>query len=518
MDNTADNKRLLKKKLKTLRKFLWPVQRILFEIQRIFFQRKKIILNYNKAIDWIKKNTISGKGIIVSSKQKIPYPEVTGYLIPTLMDAGEYGLAEQYSDFLSDVQRPNGSFAGPDGREYIFDSGQALRGLVRASQKWDRFKPVAIKTADYIVSCIKENGQIPCIYGKEITECINVFLLPALLEAADFFGKPDYLAAAKKTLSYYKNVPDVLNKNRLTHFLAYIIDGFIDMGEADFVRPLAKEILSRQKANGKITAYPNVDWSCSTGVAQFAIIAYKLGLNKNGDKAIDYLCGIQNYSGGFFGSRGLFAKYFRNEEIPWANKFFIDAIHLKIKSSFNNDADTFSSDISINDGRFKAVIDYLGNVENKKILDVGCGKGRFAKKIKDFYPSCEMHGVDISEELLKEVPAPIIKNKGSILNLPYSENFFDCVFCVETLEHAIKIQKAIQEMCRVLKGNGKIIVIDKNIKKMGALKIADFEQWFDKNEVKDALKEYCNNVEVEEIGYQDNEADGLFLSWTGTKK
>jgi len=489
-------------------------QRILRILSR---EGSNIISSYNSALNWIRNNTIPEQGIIVSSKQRVPYLGVTGSLIPTLIDAGECNLAEQYAEFLSYMQRPNGAFAGPDGKEYIFDAGQALRGLLKTSQHWTKYKPYALKTADYIASSVEKDGRIPSIYGEEIPEYVHVYILPVLAEAAKILNEPEYLEIAKKSLSYYKNAPDILNNNRLTHFLAYIIDGFIDMGEADFVRPLAKEIFSSQRKDGGIPAFPNVKWTCSTGLAQFAIIGYKLGMCESVDKAIDYLCKTQNSSGGFYGSYGIGATYFPKEEISWANKFFIDAIHLKIQSFFNRHADNFPSEVSLDDGRLKAVLAHLGNLENKKILDAGCGKGHFAVKIKSLYPSCEIHGLDISKGLLDEVPDLIIKRIGSILKLPYGTETFDGVFCIEALEHTLRTEKAIGELCRVLKDNGRIIIIDKNIEKLGKMEIADFEQWFDKSKVKTILEKHCRNVKVKEISYDTHEADGLFLAWTGIK-
>lgn len=486
--------------------------------RKIGFKKKSnVISSYNKALNWIKNNTIPEQGIIVSSKRKIPYLEVTGYFIPTLVNVGELNLAQQYAEFLSYMQRPNGAFAGPDGKEYVFDSGQALRGLLRASQHWDRFRPFALKTADYITSSTEKDGRIPSIYGEEIPEHVHLFILPALVEASQIFNKPEYLETAKKSLVYYKNALDILSDCWLTHFLAYIIDGFIDMGEVDFVRPLVKKILSSQTKKGSIPAFPNVNWTCSVGLAQFAIIGYKLRMNDEADKAISYLCNIQNPSGGFYGSYGYGAGYFPNEEISWANKFFIDAIHLKISSFFNRHANIFSKEMSPTDGRLKKVLAHLGNLENKKILDAGCGKGRYLIKIKSLYPSCEVHGIDISEELLQEAPDYVIKKKGNILNLPYDTESFDGILCIEALEHTIRAEKAIEELCRVLKDNGRIIIVDKNIGKLGKMKITDFEQWFDKNEVNTLLKKYCHDVRVEEISYDTHKADGLFLAWTGIK-
>jgi malonyl-CoA O-methyltransferase len=485
------------------------------------FLKKKpqIIPSYAKALDWIKNNSIPEKGILISSRQKVPYPEVTGYLIPTLIDAGEYNLAERYAEFLSYIQHPNGAFAGPDGAEYIFDSGQALRGLLKASQKWSRFETCAKRTAEFIVSKIETFGLIsaPPGYADRIPESVHVFILPALAQASLLLDKPEYLESAHKSLEYYKKSPTALDPNELTHFLAYTIDGFIDMGEVRHVKPVVDEIFSLQRADGSIPAHPNVKWVCSTGLAQLAIIAYKLGMDPEGDKAVSFLCRLQNKSGGFYGSYGPGAKYFPEAEISWANKFFLDALHAKVSSFFDANAKIFPLDVSAQDGRLEEVFDRLGDLQGKKVLDAGCGKGRFALKVKNRYPSCEMHGLDISKELLREVPEGIITKEGSLISLPYESENFDAVFCIESLEHAIRIEKAIEEICRVVRPGGKIIIIDKNIEKLGKIKITDFEQWFSKEKVKRHLETWCGDVEVREIGYGGKEPDGLFISWSSIK-
>ncbi|VAW48329.1 hypothetical protein MNBD_GAMMA03-2076 [hydrothermal vent metagenome] len=287
-----------------------------------------MIENYNKALQWIHNHTLPEQGIIVSSQEKIPYLEVTGYLIPTLLDAGEINLAEQYADFLAYMQRPNGSFAGPDGREYIFDTGQALRGLNRVAKKWKRFKPAAKRAADYIASSVQSTGQIPAIYDGVITENVHVFILPVLVEAAEVLNNLDYKQVAQRALHYYKNQPDILESNLLTHFYAYILDGFIDMGEEEFIRPAIEKIFKKQKRNGSISAYPDVKWVCLTGLTQLGIVAYKLGMTEQAQKAWKFCAKHQNDSGGFYGSVGRKAQYFQDAEISWANKFFLDAFHM----------------------------------------------------------------------------------------------------------------------------------------------------------------------------------------------
>lgn len=281
-----------------------------------------------KALAWIRSNTILEQGIITTSRHPVPYPEVTGYLIPTLLDRGNRILAERYADYLSYLQRPSGAYAGSDGQEYIFDTAQVLRGLLRACQIWPEYEQVARNAADYLARSIDASGRMSATYGDAITEYVHVYALPPLLEAGRILHHPQYTRKAKLAIRYYKSQSDVLDQNRLTHFLAYIIDGFIECGEREFVRKAVRQAFSRQTKNGAIPAYPNVSWVCSTGLAQFAIIALKMNMTDQAARALHYLCNAQNKTGGFYGSYGRRAQYFPREEISWANKFFLDAVYL----------------------------------------------------------------------------------------------------------------------------------------------------------------------------------------------
>ena len=477
--------------------------------------KNNIIACYTQSIEWIKTNTIPEKGIVMTSKEKAPYLEVTGYMIPTLLEVGEHQLAEQYAEFVSIMQRPNGGFAARDGKTYVFDSGQVLRGLLAAARYWERFAAPAKKAADFILASMDSEGRIPSVYSDKYPEAVHVFCLPALLEAGKQFNNPAYNEAAKRSAAYYKQ-QYVFDGHVLTHYLAYVLDGFIGMGEKEFARPFAEKVFALQKGNGSIPAMTGTSWACSVGLAQFAIIGYKLGMSEQADKAVRCLCSLQNGSGGFFGSYGRKAGYFPDEEISWAPKFFIDAINTKITSFFNVNAHIFPNSISDTDIRLQPVLAHFGDLSGKKVLDAGCGNGRFAAKLKEKFPGAEMHGVDISSELLKDVPSSITTRVGSLLNLPYEPESFDCAVCVEALEHTILIERAIEELCRVVKDNGKVVIIDKNIEKLGRVKMTDFEQWFDKNAVKAALSKHCGDVQAEEIIHENQKT--MFLVWKGTKK
>ena len=101
------------------------------------------------------------------------------------------------------------------------------------------------------------------------------------------------------------------------------------------------------------------------------------------------------------------------------------------------------------------------------MLDVGCGKGRFARVFQEQEPRAEIWGLDISEEMLRFVPAGIHTRAGSMTELPFEDGFFDAAYATESLEHAVEIEKAVAEICRVVKPGGRIAIIDKNAEQVG---------------------------------------------------
>lgn len=96
-----------------------------------------------------------------------------------------------------------------------------------------------------------------------------------------------------------------------------------------------------------------------------------------------------------------------------------------------------------------------------KILDLGFGYGYFEQEIKEKKGNYELYGIDISSYAVERARKKYGKNffVGSILKLPFKDNFFDYVISLECLEHieSNKIFKILSEIKRVLKIRGKAI-------------------------------------------------------------
>lgn len=478
--------------------------------------------NIEQAFNWLKINTIEDEGIIISSKQKVFYPEVTGYFIPTLYNWGEKDLAKNFVKWLISQQNKDGSFSAPDGVPYTFDTGQVIRGFVVALDDFPEVEKPLRKACDWLLTQIQPNGKLTTPSTKEwgniADDRIHLYILPQLIEAGKKINKPKYVDAAHRVLEYYKQRKGLLDFNTLSHFYAYIIEALYDLGEKDMVRIAMKRLSFLQKRDGSISVYKNVNWVCTAGLAQLAVVCYKLGMKDNADKAMCWLEKMQNNTGGFYGSYGKGANYFPKEEISWSIKFFLDAYYWKIKTTFDQKIDIFPDTIDENDGRLQELLSFFGDLNDKKVIDIGCGKGRFIKKLQSLFPKAEFHGIDIFKRMLDFCPKKAKLSVGNILNINYPDATFDFVYCVEALEHAIRTEKAIQEMCRILKPGGKIVIIDKNISKLGGLRLEDWEQWFTPEQIRNLLNKYGVRAHYKFITYgEHSKPDGLFIAWEGKK-
>ena len=101
-----------------------------------------------------------------------------------------------------------------------------------------------------------------------------------------------------------------------------------------------------------------------------------------------------------------------------------------------------------------------GNKE--KYLDIGCNGGLLMKKVADKCGGREVWGMDISEKSIKyaQKKYPNFRFKVSdAINLPFEDNYFDLITCLEVLEHIPEPKTAIQEMRRCLKIGGELVLL-----------------------------------------------------------
>ncbi|PKO14910.1 MAG: hypothetical protein CVU39_12600 [Chloroflexi bacterium HGW-Chloroflexi-10] len=97
------------------------------------------------------------------------------------------------------------------------------------------------------------------------------------------------------------------------------------------------------------------------------------------------------------------------------------------------------------------------------ILEIGFGTGLTFLNLKDMYQN--IHGLDLTvdvnpiHKLFLEHGVDTQLQNGSVLSMPYEDNYFDTVLLISIMEHLKpdELTKAFQEIHRVLKPGGQVI-------------------------------------------------------------
>ncbi len=89
----------------------------------------------------------------------------------------------------------------------------------------------------------------------------------------------------------------------------------------------------------------------------------------------------------------------------------------------------------------------------RKLLDIGCGVGIFEERLRGF----DITGIDNSSDMLKLAGKSCVQADAG--NLPFPNNSFDGAFFVTSLEFMEDPERAIEEAARVLRPEGKLLLL-----------------------------------------------------------
>jgi len=108
------------------------------------------------------------------------------------------------------------------------------------------------------------------------------------------------------------------------------------------------------------------------------------------------------------------------------------------------------------------------------ILDVGCGTGAHLETYGRY--KCELHGIDSSPSMLK-IAGERLGNSADLrqadaTKMPYEGNSFDLILCMLVLHEMDDDvrSRVLSEMKRVLKSEGRILLVDFHVGKPGLIK------------------------------------------------
>lgn len=239
-----------------------------------------------KTLDWVLSQQ-RPDGAFLGWEGGPAYEEITGYLIPTLLQWGKTREAMRAADWLEKVQNPDGSFNGVDGKPAVFDTGACYEGLIAT----ERFG--AAKRA------------------KDWLEARN-FVEPYNVRVAGLIGRQD-----AHTLR-----PEI-PKDYRTHYWAYTLEGFYLLGLRDLV---FSHLINLPHGLQPYTLNGRESDTCAT--AQVAKLRLLLGMDASAE--VNTLRSLVNPDG------SLPHDLNNKKKVLWAAKYYLDCEFILQQNGFDN--------------------------------------------------------------------------------------------------------------------------------------------------------------------------------------
>lgn len=112
------------------------------------------------------------------------------------------------------------------------------------------------------------------------------------------------------------------------------------------------------------------------------------------------------------------------------------------------------------------MIGLLEKLIGKDVLEIGCGNGVFAKEISAHFQLNCIYGIDICADAINSACGSGII--GKCINVdaedfPFEDNYFDTLICGDVIEHLIIPDHLLEEIHRVLKAEGYLLITTPNL-------------------------------------------------------
>jgi len=337
-----------------------------------------------RCMDWllVAHHAVGGRGFgaefSLSSGWGPPYPETSGYIIPTLLRASALDYrseelreaADRTGRWLLEIQLPDGSYDAPSTRErMVFDTGQILFGLLAlagaGADGGGSYLPAARRAGGWLVANQDPAGfwlnhaynGIPHTYYARVSWALCVLGVRT--------GDERFIEAARRQLAWvvaqqdpdgwFRNCSFVADGRPVLHVIAYTIRGLWESSVLLNDAPLesaatrAAEALCRLEAGrGWLESHFGPGWSpsgtsvCLTGLCQIAGIWLRMNRRRGrqdfaeaAGRCLAYarrrqmrMPGRPEADGALAGSDPLWGEYFPWSFPNWGVKFLADALLL----------------------------------------------------------------------------------------------------------------------------------------------------------------------------------------------
>jgi len=317
-----------------------------------------------------------------------PYPETTGYIIPTFFDYARrtandefYARAVRMADWELQVQLPSGAIQagvyrgnGSARPPAVFNTGQVVLGWCRAFEETrnQRYLDAAVRAGNWLVGLQDADGawRQHTPETETVVHAYDVRTAWSLLELYQAVGDRRFADAAARNLEWtlsqqrdngwFEHNAFFVSADKwnvpLTHTIAYVMEGLIggwcrlrDERYLNATRKTATHLKHIYEQRGVLAGefdrawMPTATYSCLTGSAQVAGVWLRLqrecgdasfveaALELTRDVKATQLLDTANADlrGGIKGSQPIFGRYTPLTFVNWGAKFFADALMLE---------------------------------------------------------------------------------------------------------------------------------------------------------------------------------------------
>ena len=348
--------------------------------------------NLEAAVTWLMRSIeacdghASSKGYRFLKGWMPPYPETSGYIIPTLLaladSRGDQIYAEKanrIADWLCTIQMSHGGFVGREigvqDEADVFDTGMILLGLnaLISMPGNDHLIDCGRKAANFLTASMDTSGCFVRNMSHDMVHTYNVRAAWGLLAFAELVDDDELRQAALRNVQWTlrQQLPNgfFLNNafkpggNANLHGTAYVMRALLqaheltgDPAQLEAVSRAADSLVQVFARNDWIASELGSDWNfgsshiCLTGYAQLAIVLLRLSVllerddyAQTAEQLIDDVAISQDttsrnapYYGGIAGSYPIYGAYAPLQYPNWATKFFIDALLLRDRIKSGN--------------------------------------------------------------------------------------------------------------------------------------------------------------------------------------
>ena len=305
------------------------------------------------------------------------YPETTGYIVPTVLAAGERfsdpdltRRGRRMLDWLVSIQLSEGGFQGGmiDQTPVVpvtFNTGQILLGLAYGARRYPaEYGEAMARAADWLTGTQDADGcwrSHPTPFAKPGEKAYETHVAWGLMEAVRTAENAAWRAAALRNVDWalthqaengwFDRCCLTDPEHPLTHTLGYVLRGVVEawrLSGADRYLEAAVRtadgLLGARRADGSLPGRlgrnwsSHADWSCLTGNVQIAACWLLLFPDTGNRRYLEAACAANRFvrrtirmdgpaetRGGVKGSYPVSGAYGRYEYLNWAAKFAVDA-------------------------------------------------------------------------------------------------------------------------------------------------------------------------------------------------